>query len=103
MEIRDLHIPAAIVWSEAPAAVAACCAELGLLPALRTELKSHAGGVHWHYRRPRAAGTLEITISETASRIWIKVHAGRRADWIPDAVERLSALLDERLRTGKPF
>jgi hypothetical protein len=70
----------------------------GLHVALRGSLKKYPGCVHWHVRRPGAAGTLEITLWRQQHRAWFTIQDGRRAPWIDGAVCRLLTSLQERLR-----
>ena len=84
-------------WSAAPATIEVTCAELGLVQSLRGSLAKYPGAIHWHYKMPEQAGTLEITMSERRQEIWISVQSGRRAEWILDKVEQIVAMVEARL------
>ena len=73
--------------------VESSCAALGLDRALKGTLKSYPGSIHWHYKKAKARGTLEITWWAAGPRLWIKVAAGRSAGWIEETIP----ILKERL------
>lgn len=97
MEIRHIKTPSKVDWSAAPAIIEAACTELGLVQGLRGSLAKYPGAIHWHYKMPAQAGTLEITVSESRHEIWISVQSGRRAEWIPDKVAQIVAMVEARL------
>ena len=90
-------MPSKMDWSAAPAIIESTCAELGLVQSLRGSLAKYPGAIHWHYKMPAQTGTLEITVSESRHEIWISVQSGRRAEWIPDKVEQIVAMVEARL------
>jgi hypothetical protein len=49
--------------------------------------------MHWHYKRGRQRGTLEITLWPLGRRAWFAVHANRGAAWIDDAITAIGAAL----------
>lgn len=69
----------------------------GLLLTMKGTLKSHPGCIHWHFKKGREPGTLELTLWPARRRLWIKVQSGRTAPWID---ELLPPLLDELNRIG---
>jgi 2-polyprenyl-6-hydroxyphenyl methylase/3-demethylubiquinone-9 3-methyltransferase len=73
--------------------VPAACAAEGLTCTLQNTLKGHPGSTHWHFKRRRERGTLEITWHPATRRLWMTVQEGRKGPWIDDAVERLKARL----------
>jgi hypothetical protein len=68
-------------------------ARIGLRIALVTVLAGYPGSTHWHIVSPGKAGTLELTYWPEKTRLWFKIHSGRRAAWMDDAIPALSALL----------
>ena len=60
------------------------CARRGLQLSLKGSLSTYPGSIHWHYKRLRQKGTLEVTLLVSARRIWFQVQAGRSAPWIED-------------------
>ncbi len=66
----------------------------GLLATMKGSLKTYPGSTHWHCKRGRETGTLEITYWPTKRRAWFKVQNGRRADWIDQIVPRMKRSLE---------
>ena len=73
-------------------AIAAC----GLLTTMKGTLKSYPGCTHWHCKRGRETGTLEITLDPARARAWFKVQTGRRATWIDDVIPKLKLALEQQ-------
>ncbi|HEU5100036.1 MAG TPA: hypothetical protein VFU22_13500 [Roseiflexaceae bacterium] len=73
-----------------PGLIERAMAEAGLVSS-RLELRGYAGATHWHIRRPGAKGTLELTYWPSRGRLWFAIHANRRADWMPSAIDQLTA------------
>ena len=66
----------------------------GLTVTLRGTLKSHPGCVHWHVKREREPGTLELTHFPRDGRSDLQSREkNRAAPWIPEARAQLEALL----------
>jgi hypothetical protein len=84
------HDPHALI-----ARVERAVAAQGLAVGERMTLRSFPGSIHWHIRRPGSKGVLELTYWPNQGRLWFAVHANRRANWIPTAIERLRADLQQ--------
>ena len=95
MQEIDIRLPAKISERAFPAAIEWICGDLGLDRALRGTLKSYPGSIHWHYKRGKQPGTLEITWWPAKPRLWIKVAAGRSANWIDEIIPLLKRRLEE--------
>ena len=65
------------------------CADEGLTQTLKSTLAAYAGCVHWHFKKGKERGTLEITWWERENRLWFKVASGRNGDWIAGTLTRL--------------
>ena len=72
-------------------------AQSGLTVTLRDSLRAFPGCVHWHLKKGREAGTLELTLWPSERRAWFSVHRGRTAPWIDAELERLGNALQQRL------
>ena len=77
--------------------IAAACAAEGLRLALDSTLAKYPGCRHWHYKRDRQRGTLEITLWPARRRLWITVHAGRTGDSIADCLPRIRRAVEAGL------
>ena len=73
------------------------CTANGLTCALKGTLASYPGCVHWHYKKDRQKGTLEITWWEVENRLWFKVAKGRTGEWIDEALEKLKKEIEVSL------
>jgi hypothetical protein len=73
-------------------------ADAGLAVTLRTSLKKFPGCVHWHVRRGREPGTLEITYWPKEHRAWFTIQDGRRAASIDGQAPLLADAIRRRLR-----
>gem|GEM_PF-2100170 len=60
--------------------------ELGLKTALKGALKSHRGCIHWHFQKPGARGTLEVTLLADRRNGWLSVHDNRTGDWVAETL-----------------
>jgi hypothetical protein len=65
------------------------CRTRGLLMALKGSLSQYPGSIHWHFKKERQKGTLELTLYPAKSRLWSKVQAGRKALWIYETLPEL--------------
>jgi hypothetical protein len=74
------------------------CALEGLTLTRKGTLSSYPGCVHWHFKKDRQPGTLELTWWERENRLWFKVAEGRRANWINETVEKLRAQIERALK-----
>jgi hypothetical protein len=79
-------------------AIDTALAEAGLWVAMKGTLKQYPGCIHWHTKRGREAGTLEITFWPAASRAWFSIRRNRAAPWIPGMVEILQHQLQQAFR-----
>jgi len=66
----------------------ACAAE-SLTCSMKGTLTSFPNCVHWHWKRGKERGTLEITWWGKQDRLWFKVAAGRTGSWIEGTLIRL--------------
>ncbi|HEU5314907.1 MAG TPA: hypothetical protein VFX49_02270 [Chloroflexota bacterium] len=80
----------------APEQIEGCFAACDLRVALKGTARAHPGSIHWHLKRGRERGTLEVTLWPSQRRLWLSVHDNRGAPWIdemlPDLKEALAAL-----------
>lgn len=97
MDEVEIRVPPRVDWLQAERTVEAVCAASGLAVALKATLVRYPGSVHWHLRRERQAGTLEITLWESAHRIWLSTQTGRAAPWIDQTVPDLRQALETGL------
>lgn len=44
-------------------------------------LKSFPGSRHWHLRRAKMPGVMEVTYRQEANQLWVSVHDNRDGGW----------------------
>ena len=81
--------------------VEACCTAEGLTLTLKGTLVKYPGCVHWHFKRGRPSGTVELTWWPQQRRLWISVQAGRRGEWIEETTVRLKQTIEGTLWSRK--
>jgi hypothetical protein len=96
-EIRNSKLqidwPADVSEARMIARIEAACTGVGLTITLRGTLRANPGCVHWHTKRGRQSGTLEITLWPQEHEAWFAVHANRNAPWISDAIAEIVVAL----------
>ena|ERR1044071_5043132 len=60
-------------------------------------LKSLPGSRHWHLKRAKQRGTLEITHWPQEGRLWVCYHSNRAGSWVPDIAQQFAASLAEKV------
>jgi len=54
--------------------------------------------IHWHYKREKQKGTLELTLFPAHRRLWAKVAEGRKAPWIDLELPPLRREVEKKLK-----
>ena len=71
---------------------------LGLLTTQVTTLSEYPGSVHWHFKKGKVRGTLEMTWWERKNRLWFKVAVGRTGAWVEETAARLRKQIERALQ-----
>jgi hypothetical protein len=90
----DVQLPKRMDWTGCARRVERAIDASGLQVTMKCELRAYPGCAHWHLKRGREAGTLEVTMWPAGSRVWCSVQAGRRAAWIDDPIAALIPALE---------
>lgn len=82
--MREVEVswPEGIETERMAQCVEKCAQEQGLVMTLRGVLRSYPGSIHWHWKRGKERGVLEITLWPQTRRLWFSVQARRTAAWI---------------------
>jgi|SRR5687767_5378768 len=64
---------------------------------LKGTLASYPGSIHWHFKKDRQKGILEITWWETEGRLWFKVAGNRTGHWIEDSIPVLKEQIEKSI------
>ncbi len=81
-------------WDDFEADLERALLASGLTVKLRTTLKQFPGSLHWHVKRGRAPGTLEITLLPAQRHAWFSIHSNRRGEWIAAVLSDLKQALE---------
>jgi hypothetical protein len=73
------------------------CIVHGLSVTTKTTLSKHPGSVHWHLKRGRERGTLEVTLWPSAKRLWFSMQDGRKGEWVMETAGLLKQQLERTL------
>ncbi|MDN4593723.1 hypothetical protein [Polycladomyces subterraneus] len=98
MQNTELEVPANCNFDHAKKVIEQCCREEGLQITLTGSLSSYPGSTHWHFKKGRERGTLEVTIWPIKNRIWFSVQKGRTSEWIEEVIQRLKHSIESRLK-----
>ena len=99
---QDIRVPAGLPAASVEAAVERACQAEGLILALKGTLAKYPGSVHWHWKRRREPGTLEVTFWPETDRAWFAVQAGRTGEWIEASMRRLDLEIERSLKNQSP-
>jgi hypothetical protein len=93
----EVYIPVPARPASIPHIVEQACAAEGLVLTLKGTLAKYPNCVHWHFKKGKERGALEITWWERENRLWFKVAAGRTGAWIEEAMARLKEQIEHAL------
>ncbi|MBC8103488.1 MAG: hypothetical protein H7Z41_12995 [Cytophagales bacterium] len=96
MTYDEIILPRTFPLADAARAVEVACEAEGLRVATRGTLADQAGSIHWHYKRGKETGMLEVTLLNRERRILLSVQKNREAPWTEAALEAISAALTAR-------
>jgi hypothetical protein len=65
----------------------------GLTCNLTTTLKSLAPNTHWHFKKGKERGVLEITLFDNSNEVLIQVQDGRKGEWIEGHIDMIKDML----------
>jgi hypothetical protein len=57
-------------------------AEQGLSIRMKKPVAKFPCSIHWHLKKGRERGTLEVTLLPAQCRLWFSMHQNRSADWV---------------------
>ena len=79
-------------------AVERVCLAHNLNCTLKGTLRQYPGSVHWHFKKGKQKGTLEITWWESKNHLWFKVADRRTGKWIEDSMPQIKKEIQKLLR-----
>jgi hypothetical protein len=93
----EIQIPPAIHSSTIIKKVEQVCIDNDLTLTLKGTLAGYPGCVHWHFKKHKQPGTLEITWWEKEHRLWFKVADHRKGMWIDESLPALKKEIEQAL------
>ena len=69
-------------------------AEHGLSIRMKKPLAKFPDSVHWHLKKGRERGTLEVTLLPAEQRLWFSMHQNRSADWVMSAAREFKRRIE---------
>lgn len=102
MQQIEFRVPRTADLKKAGALIERVSARCGLVASMKGSLAAYPGSVHWHFKKQKEKGTLEITLHPGERRIWAQVQAGRKAAWIDQTLPHLRRTIEKELR-GLPL
>jgi len=101
MKEIEFRVPRECDLTRARRIIEQTCERRGLQAAMKGSLAKYPGSTHWHYKKPRHSGTLELTLYLPARRIWAQVQKSRWALWIDIELPQLRHEIEAALRAGR--
>ncbi len=98
MTYDEIDLPRSYSLADAARAIEEVCETEGLRVGTRGTLATHPGSIHWHYKKGKETGTLEVTLLNRERRILLSVAQNRIAPWGESAMERISEALVTRVQ-----
>ena len=102
MTYEEIDLPLGFTLARAAQAIEDGATLLGLRVSLRGTLGIHPGCIHWHLKRGKEAGTLEVTLLNPERRIVLSVRENRMGVWTEPALEALAQSLQTATAAGLP-
>lgn len=100
MEEIEFTVPKDGDLTAAPNVIESVCLDMGLSLTMKSSLSTHSGSLHWHFRKQKEKGTLELTVLPSSGRIWASIQSGRRAPWIYELLPKIRREVEGRMQTG---
>lgn len=102
MKEVDVQLPTTLNAGAVEATVESIAREAVLTVTMKDTLKKFPGCVHWHLKRGKELGVLEVTWwpdggKKRASRLWFSAHGNRQAAWMLDLTPTLKRKIEVHL------
>jgi hypothetical protein len=98
----ELQISKSIKTDSLAQVVERVCVHNGLTSTLKGTLAKYSGSVHWHFKKDKQKGTLEITWWESKHRLWFKVAENRTGPWMEESIPILKEQIEKSTNTMSP-
>jgi hypothetical protein len=72
-----------------PKLIEETCAGMNLHTSMKGSTKTLPPNIHWHFKKDKAKGVLEITLLLNANEVILSCKENRKADWVIGAMKEL--------------
>ncbi len=103
MRYDEIDLPPTLPLKEAARAIDEVTAAQGLRITSLGTLGEYPGSIHWHVKRGKEAGTLEITLLNRERRLQFSVRDNRQGPWTEAGLEAVSDAVRARLVPDAPI
>ena len=76
------------------------CANAQLTCVMKGQTRTHPGAVHWHFKKGKEPGTLEISWWPRERRCWFTMQDGRKGDWSDAMAAKLKPQIEKAMAKG---
>jgi hypothetical protein len=97
----EVELPPGVDLATAETVIEEVCTAENLDAILKSTLITYSGSTHWHFKKGKARGIVEVTLWPQERRLWFSMHHNRSAGWIRLAMERLKGAIEQRLRENE--
>jgi hypothetical protein len=70
------------------------CAAMNLTLTMKGSLKSLPENIHWHYKKGKEKGVLEITLMNQSNEVTLSSKENRGGNWIQEIIEEFRRKLE---------
>lgn len=92
-----IKIPANIKDGVVTKTIEQVCNDNNLICSLKGTLTTYPDCIHWHFKKDKQKGVLEITWWEREHRLWFKVADHRTNIWIEEILPKLKKKIEQAL------
>jgi len=96
----EVKLPTSLDLERVEALVEQTCRSRGLKSTVKRSLVSYPGSTHWHFKKGKERGTLEVTFWKQERRLWFSIHENRTGSWTTAKSGELKSVLESKFNQG---
>ena len=93
----ELEVPNGIREDVLIRCVEEICVADNLTCSLKGTLAKYPESIHWHFKKDKQKGILEVTWWKAKQRLWFKVADNRTGEWINESLSKLKKEIEQQL------
>ena len=93
----ELQLPKVVHEGDLVRCVEVVCVTNSLTCTLKGTLAKYPDSIHWHFKKAKQKGILEITWWEMKQRLWFKVANNRTGEWMNESLPKLKEEIEKCL------